>query len=357
MSRVAAALACGAIAFAAATDAAALGFEARPLAAAAHSVQLVPVHPDLEAAGVLAYVAQGEEGEGCEVAWLRFAGREIAERFVTPCGDEDGFYNVVPTAGTAGAAPELLAVTPAGVEAVSAAGRSVRVATPTLLPAAPRRKFAGPPLWEDPDTPDGRLRLVVPGLDVVGVWERAADGVWSELERYDAGIEASYNARAGRDTLHPDFHLLASLRMPKFRLGRLSNDEGASRGLLTGHENRVRLVPPGGGGEAGVVALVEDVAAEDQLKAAAHGGAVGRRDPIEERHPPVAVAVGHRRELVELEVVAQEDAGERVDVARRHPSAPTVTDEAGEGEAAADLEDPLGGENGPAGEGGGEVQP
>ena len=91
------------------------------------------------------------------------------------------------------------------------------------------------------------------------------------------------------------------------------------------------------------VALVEQVAADDEVEAVRRGCGRGRR-------VPVAVQVFHRRQSVQAQVIGKKVLRQRMAVARRHVGAAAVADEAREGQAAADLEDALAGRDRPGGE-------
>jgi hypothetical protein len=106
---------------------------------------------------------------------------------------------------------------------------------------------------------------------------------------------------------------------------------------------------------AAVVALVEHVAADDEVKAALHTRRAVRR--CHGVRAPVAMAVAHRRQLVQPQVLQQEGTGQRVDVAGRDLGAAAVADQAGQGQAAADLQDALAVDQGADRHRGGQVQP
>ena len=92
----------------------------------------------------------------------------------------------------------------------------------TFVVLPPEDKFEGPPLWITAYGEEGALTLAIPGLDAVSIYERAPGTTQLQLDHTHAlHTQATYNPALGRDSLHPDFHLLSHLRMPKLVFGRL----------------------------------------------------------------------------------------------------------------------------------------
>lgn len=227
-------------------------FEAVELPIEAEDVSLVPTHPALGERGYIGFLAQNGDGDACEVGWVRVVGLAVTEVYRQECGREDGFYNLLPgpvrDTADGGETVMLVAVTPDGVTRVAPGPATRLVTAHTLVAVAPDLKFPGPLLWQDPATPEGALRIVVPELDAVSIWQREpGDDAFRRVERFPIAVRARFDARLGRDTVHPDFHLLAHLRMPKFALGTASAEHG--RGMVVGLENRLTLVHPDGAGE------------------------------------------------------------------------------------------------------------
>lgn len=95
------------------------------------------------------------------------------------------------------------------------------------------------------------------------------------------------------------------------------------------------------------VAVVEQVAADEQVVALAHGGGVHGRRIGGGLRIPGAMAVFHGRHVVQAQVVAQETRGQRMAVAGRHVHAAPVPHQAGQGQAAAHLQHALACAHGP----------
>src|SRR5664280_2345496 len=114
---------------------------------------------------------------------------------------------------------------------------------------------------------------------------------------------------------------------------------------------RLRVAADEAGQRRAIVALVEQIAADDEVEAPAHDAAAEAAPaPLRLDGRPVAVPVRQRREVVEAQVLAQEARRERMAVARGDVGPAPMPDDAGQGEAAAHFEDPLAGAHRPRGQ-------
>ncbi len=239
----------------AASLAAAVTFTSVSVPLVAPSVDVVPVHPALTARGFAAFVAQDGK-KRCEVSLWRITRERAEPIFRQPCERADAFYNVIPSETGDGA--ELVALGPDGLTRAFPAPRVKLVRQPTFAAVPATVRSPGSNLWLDAKDSSAPLRLAIPSFTEVAIWEREqsskaaaptdegrrepdaapfADERWRRVERYRIAVDARYNPRIGRDSLSPDFALLAHLRLPKWRIGPIGANVPA--GLLYAVENEV----------------------------------------------------------------------------------------------------------------------
>lgn len=256
----------------AAVAAAAITFRSVAVPLVAPDIDVIPTHPAISAQGWVGFVAQDGK-KHCEVSLWRVVAAKAEAAFRRPCERADAFYNVVPSADGSGA--ELIALGAEGVTRLFPGARARVIRTPTFAAVAPVVRSPGPELWLVDGPAGDPLRIAIPSLSDVSIWEREAPGTpapadgassptpvlrapdanaageerWHRAERYRVEVDARYNPRIGRDTLSPDFAMLAHLRMPKWARGAI--DEGGRSGLLYALENEATGVRADDGDGAG----------------------------------------------------------------------------------------------------------
>ncbi len=238
------------IAWAAAPAAAAIAFTSIAVPVSAPSLDVVPAHPAIAAHGWAAFVAQDGK-KRCEVSlWHVESGRAVSA-YRAPCEHGDVFYNVIP--GPDGDTPELVALDGEGVVRVFPEPRARVIRQPSFPVVAPAVRAPGPDLWLAHESAGAPLTLAIPSLTDISLWQRdapgaaeaapvpapAADGAerWHRGDVFHVAVDAEYDPRIGRDSLSPDFSVLAHLRMPKWALGQI--DASGTPGLLYALENEV----------------------------------------------------------------------------------------------------------------------
>lgn len=260
----------------AAVAAAAISFRTVAIPLVAPDIDVIPTHPAISSQGWVGFVAQDGK-KRCEVSLWKVAEGRAEAAFRRPCERADAFYNVVPTADGGGA--ELIALGADGVTRLFPGARTRLVRTPTFAAVAPVVRSPGPELWLDGTSATADpLRIAIPSFGDVTLWEReapsappGADGApgavpvlrppdapagavpgeerWHRVERYRIQVDARYNPRIGRDTLSPDFAMLAHLRMPKWARGAI--DTSGRTALLYALENEATGVRADDGETAG----------------------------------------------------------------------------------------------------------
>lgn len=247
----------------AAAAAAAITFRTVAVPIVAPDIDVIPTHPAISSQGWVGFVAQDGK-KHCEVSLWRVTEGRADAALRRPCERGDAFYNIVPTPDGGGA--ELVALGADGVTRLFPGPRARVIRSTTFAAVAPVVRSPGPELWLADGSPLDPLRVAIPSFNDVTIWEREApasappadatagaapvlrapdasatgapgDEHWHRVERYRVQVDARYNPRIGRDTLSPDFAMLAHLRMPKWARGVV--DTSGQTGLLYALENEV----------------------------------------------------------------------------------------------------------------------